>query len=54
MDTVVLARSALYNGETHPRRRMIKTGMLVYLQRLQFELLKNLYVLNDGAPQWSV
>jgi hypothetical protein len=26
----------------------------VYLQRLQFELLKNLYVLYDGAPQWSV
>jgi hypothetical protein len=26
----------------------------IYLQRLQFELLKNLYVLYDGAPQWSV
>jgi hypothetical protein len=27
---------------------------VLYLQRLQFELLKNLYVLYDGAPQWSV
>jgi hypothetical protein len=31
-----------------------RTQHAIYLQRLQFELLKNLYVLYDGAPQWSV